>query len=59
MESCLIVGLDKRILQFRCKRCNISHNALYKTKDNSYCEKCVPKDIKKDSIKINQNREKI
>lgn len=40
-----------------CLNCKVSHNILYKDGKESYCEKCVPEEIKEKAILVNQNRE--
>jgi len=55
MDGCWkIISDNKAVKTFRCKRCKISHNILYKINGKSYCEKCVPENIKKKAITANQ-----
>lgn len=44
-----------------CKVCKRPHRILYidDIKNKHYCELCVPDEIKKHAIKINENGEKI
>ncbi len=42
-----------------CPKCKIPHNLLYKDGRLSYCDNCVPEEIKDKAILINQNREVI
>lgn len=56
MDSlCIISNINTK--QFRCKNCNRSHNKLYKIKGKSYCELCVPGELKGKCRIVNQNRE--
>lgn len=60
MDGCWkIISDNKAVKTFRCKRCKISHNILYKINGKSYCEKCVTKDVKEKAIIVNQCREEI
>ena len=46
--------------QFWCKKCKHESNSLYRVKGISYCELCLPKDIKQEDVyTVNQMREPI
>ena len=46
------------IHSFYCRKCNKGHNSLYKLGKNSWCDNCVPQEIKEgnNTITINQNQ---
>lgn len=50
----------KTVKQWYCKECKKVHDILYfVSKNKSYCEDCVPIDIKEKSVLVNQNRKRI
>lgn len=59
-----IVDNSKFINQFYCKNCKKATKSIFKCKDDkgnklTYCDSCVPDDIKSRAIKINQKQELI
>lgn len=59
-----IVDNNKSINQFYCKNCKRATKSIFKLKDDksnksTYCDSCVPDDIKSKAIKINQKQELI
>lgn len=57
LENVVIVAQSKN---WYCKRCKRTHEELYiKNKEFKYCDQCVPEELKRIAIKINQNRERI
>lgn len=57
--KCAKIVSSSMIKTFWCKKCKLSSNVLYKTNNDSYCDNCVPEELFKNYIEINQNREKI
>lgn len=54
----ILIIADKK--NFFCKRCMKAHGNLYKDKSgNSFCDKCVPEELKDAATRMNQNRELI
>lgn len=54
-----IVDKNKHFNAFYCKTCFRGTNIIYINKKKTYCDKCVPTETKKNSVRVNQNREKI
>lgn len=49
--------ISRHHYQFWCKTCKYASNKVYKANGESYCDKCVPKNIKNKCVLMNQNRE--
>lgn len=59
MKNIKIVSENKYINTFYCKKCKVAGKVVYKDDEESYCELCVPEELKSKCKIINQNREEI
>ena len=59
MSCYKIVDRNKFIRSFWCRTCKHPTNVIYKDNRDTYCEKCVTKDVKERAVSVNQCREEI
>lgn len=48
---------NTKVTQFWCKSCRAAVSEIYKNKKDTWCEHCVPEEIKDIAVAMSQTRE--